>query len=382
MASKERFIAAGRRNRLDEARLNTKLEYYDRDKVKTRFNINEQMKHLLLDIEGTRRTTGHSKEAHRPADRGDSAYQKSIYYNTPNRLTEKRLSRWREGERNLQYFLKQNQSNDSTRSRCSSTNLSQSKLSVHSRVPTDHHLSHRSQITSRPFTAVMTDTKKVEQPTRPFSSCATQSVKYQKDNILQDTRMQVVNDRFPMMRYFESCEIDTVRDILSSCGSDTDKVEQIKEYWQSKKNENATGTHSKSLQVNNFFDMQHTRDGRASCATDDKISACQIDRHNSEPSHLSNVSLKTKQIITPQNKYALQRAQTVFRQSLMVTKSRRKRMLDELVDHSSPNEKETIRLEILKLCKLEQYILTKATHSFCVRIDSYNKCDKSNVGVQ
>ncbi|XP_041351856.1 uncharacterized protein LOC121370594 isoform X2 [Gigantopelta aegis] len=396
-----------RRNKQEDVRLEQTLRTFDKQRVRFCYNIDLEKKHVRSDIENIQRSTGNSEKGKRPKDRGDAAYQESVHYNTANRLSEKRLSMWRECEKHLALFLTRHFENDSTSTRRSSRPVSvPTKIPLFERVPIEQ-LNRRSSGKIRPHTAAAadrknSDSKKVECPARPKSSCPTmvgtdrRKSSTAKSSVSRSSMSSIAKYSESSGVHFANRKTDATNDTLLASRSVTDSDEDLIRFWQEKKKQSARESQRiESLKFNNYVGVQHTRDKRDSASNKSKgvshhveFEHSQAGTHSTPESTLSATTIVSniESATAPQLKLFTSKrnkpVETIIKQSLIYSKTARKHMLEQMVDRTCPDQREMIRQERLRLSKLDQLILTEATHEFCRMLDGYNKYDSSESSVQ
>lgn len=104
--SSEKFIRAERRNRLEGYRLKVTCTHYDKETVRTNYEIDREKRSIIKSFRTVIKTSGASDLGIPPENENDTDFEKCPSYMQGLKLSNKRLLEWRTCEKQLNNFIK------------------------------------------------------------------------------------------------------------------------------------------------------------------------------------------------------------------------------------------------------------------------------------
>lgn len=107
--STEKFIRAERKNRLETHRLRVKNRHYDKETIRTNYEIDREKRSITKSFRNVIKTSGASDLGIPPKNENDKDFVRCPSYMQGLKLSNKRLLEWRECEQQLNKFITQHE---------------------------------------------------------------------------------------------------------------------------------------------------------------------------------------------------------------------------------------------------------------------------------
>ena len=107
--SSEKFIRAERKNRLETHKLRVTYRHYDKETVRLNYEIDREKRSITKSFRNVIKTSGASDLGIPPKNEKDTDFEKCPSYMQGLKLSNKRLTEWRECEKQLNKFITQHE---------------------------------------------------------------------------------------------------------------------------------------------------------------------------------------------------------------------------------------------------------------------------------